>query len=100
MEKEDERRVKAGILYTIQFLTFQTGNTYFSKQELYQETCKNLKQPLEENLFTSQFQELIDEEEIVEEEDRYYEKEMYQCEVEVADQIQFYAIYHKSSIKR
>ena len=97
MEKEDERRVKAGILYTIQSLTFQTGNTYFSKQELYQETCKNLKQPLEENLFTSQFQELIDEEEIVEEEDRYYEKEMYQCEVEVADQIQF--LCHLPQIK-
>ena len=97
MEKEDERRVKAGILYTIQSLTFQTGNTYFSKQELYQETCKNLKQPLEENLFTSQFQELIDEEEIVEEEDRYYEKEMYQYEVEVADQIQF--LCHLPQIK-
>lgn len=97
MEKEDERRVKAGILYTIQSLTFQTGNTYFSKQELYQETCKNLKQPLEENLFTSQFQELIDEDEIVEEEDRYYEKEMYQYEVEVADQIQF--LCHLPQIK-
>ncbi len=97
MEKEDERRVKAGILYTIQSLTFQTGNTYFSKQELYEETCKNLKLQLEENLFTSQFQELIDEEEIVEEEDRYYEKEMYQCEVEVADQIQF--LCHLPQIK-
>ena len=85
----DERRVRACILYTIRTLTFQTGNTYFLKEEIYQAVCTYLKNELDVDTFSTLLNELIDDEKIYQESERYYEAEIYQAEVEIADKISY-----------
>ena len=57
----DERRIKACILYIIRTLTFQNGDTYFAKEELYQAVCSYLKNEIEQTQFLPLLNELIDE---------------------------------------
>ena len=83
----DERRIKACILYIIRTLTFQNGDTYFAKEELYQAVCSYLKNEIEQTQFLPLLNELIDEEKIYQENDKYYDSEIYRAEVEVADKI-------------
>lgn len=83
----DERRIKACILYIIRTLTFQNGDTYFAKEELYQAVCSYLKNEIEQTQFLPLLNELIDEEKIYQENDKYYDSEIYRVEVEVADKI-------------
>ena len=83
----DERRIKACILYIIRTITFQNGDTYFAKEELYQAVCSYLKNEIEQTQFLPLLNELIDEEKIYQENDKYYDSEIYRAEVEVADKI-------------
>lgn len=83
----DERRIKVCILYIIRTLTFQNGDTYFAKEELYQAVCSYLKNEIEQTQFLPLLNELIDEEKIYQENDKYYDSEIYRAEVEVADKI-------------
>lgn len=93
----DERRVRACILYMIRTMTFETGNTYFTVEELYQAVSHYLKTEIDWDTFTTLLNELIDDEKIYREQERYYESKVYQAEVEVADKIRY--LCHLSQLK-
>ena len=77
---DDERRVKSVILYIMNNITFQTGNTYLNKEEIYDEVYRYLKFEIEEYDFDQFLSELSNEGKIVKQEYDYYLKDIYEAE--------------------
>lgn len=81
----DKRRVKAAILYIIQTLSHQKGDTYLSYDVLKRGFMHLIL--IEDAEFDASLQELIDEKWIIVEEDRYYHFSLYQAEVCIAQRL-------------
>ena len=77
---DDERRIKASIIYIMNELTFSNGDTYLWKDEIAMHAMKYLKVPLEEIPFSSYLESLVLDGKINVEEDRYYVKSIYDAE--------------------
>lgn len=82
--KDDPRRIKASILYSMNNYSFQRGDIYLSRDSLikYSYTVLGFEYDLNPII-----DELIQENKIILEEDRYYLKELYEAEVSVAKEI-------------
>lgn len=78
--EDDEDRVKACIVYTMSSLLFKSGDTYLSYQEIYENTLKELKIDLLEDLFREYLYDLIDQEKVVEIESGYMLKSFFDAE--------------------
>lgn len=76
-DKLDPRRMKACILYMLKNLTFASGDTFVVYQDLYESLCKYTNELIITDDFEKWLIELVIEEKIVCEEQRYYVKEMY-----------------------
>ena len=87
IDAHDERRLKACLYYVMEQLTFARGDTYLELLDIYRGMNDYLHEELDSDLFDSIFQELIDEEKIVLEEDSVYLKEIYDAENRVVEKI-------------
>ena len=84
---DDERRIKAGVYYSLKNLTYKTGNTYFSLDEIVIESS-NL---LHINIYSEDVALYLDElrylNKVKLDEDKYFIKEIYDDEVYIKDKI-------------
>lgn len=83
---DDERRIKATIIYIMNNLIYTNGDTYLYKNEIIENVLKYLKIPIEDdfNLF---FEELENEYKIKIKNDKYYMMDMYLREQEIINKL-------------
>lgn len=77
---DDERRIKAVIIYIMKKISFETGNTYANKEEIYSQVYRYLKFEIDEASFDDYLSELANERKIVKKEYDYYLKDIYEAE--------------------
>ena len=82
IKKDDERRIKAGIMYAIEYIAYGKGDVYLTKSQLQNYTRLTLKIDIS---IDEQIEKLIAEHKIVCEEERYYLSKIYQAEISVSD---------------
>ncbi len=87
IELEDNRRVKALIIYTMNNLTYQNGDVYLTKEIIINAVNRNLGILINIEDFENYFSQLNQEGKIVIEEDAYYLTDIYKAELNVADRI-------------
>ncbi len=100
IQPNDERRIKACILYVMNDLCFQNGDTYLSKEEIYYKTNTYLKFELEEDSYTGYLQELEEDSKIVIEGNRYYLMNFYEAECNIAAKIHKLSMMQPISYKK
>ena len=100
IEDDDERRIKAGIYYSLKNLTYKTGNTYFTLEEIVIESS-NL---LHINIYSEDVSLYLDElrylNKIKLDEDKYFLKEIYDAEIYVKDKIKCLLDKEQNSYKK
>ena len=78
--KEDERRIEAGILYSMYDLCMTSGNTYSSFNEIYLRTLKHLDLSIDVNTFEYYLLKLNKSNDVIILDDKYVLKEIYEIE--------------------
>ena len=91
-------RVIACILETFKRLAFKNGDTYLEYFEIFSTIRNDFKIFLEEDEFTSYLKELIDLGEIILEDDKYFLKEYYDYEKEIAEDLLLINSHSKQKI--
>lgn len=89
VEELDERRVKACIIYVMNNILFTNSDTYLFYEEIYEGVLNYLKIDLNEDDFKSYLDELIQERKVCFLDNKYYVKEMYDAEVNIARDISY-----------
>ena len=84
----DENRIKYCILYIMKYVIYKNGDTYLTLEEIYENTCKYLNHEIDNNIFKSYINELINEYKIVTDYEKYYLKEIFDSELEIIKKIQ------------
>lgn len=84
---EDERRIKACILYTMKKLVYSNGDTYLEIINIMKEVSSYLKLEFDSEQFEIYMQELVEEKKIINENNRYYLIDLWQAEEQVAEKI-------------
>ena len=97
IKDDDERRIKACIYYIMQELSFNQGDTYLIYEEILRGVIEYLKIIIDDSDFIIYLNELQLESKIVIENDKYYLKELYEAEINVARKI--YKLVKIPSIK-
>ncbi len=97
MEKLDLRRVKAAIIYVLQELTFQTGNTYSSLEEIHYYLSKVLEEEVSTSLLKDAITSLEEDLELTVKENRYYLTNLYEDEAYIASRLRMLAHRTKSN---
>ncbi len=92
---DDERRIKACIIYIMKKLLFSNSDTYLFYDEIYHEVISYLKIDLEDQ-FNDYLDELINENKIMLVDDKYYLKEMYDSETNIINTIKYLINVKKS----
>lgn len=92
---DDERRIKACIIYIMKKLLFSNSDTYLFYDEIYHEVISYLKIDLEDQ-FNDYLDELINENKIMLVDDKYYLKEMYDSETNIINTIKYLINIKKS----
>lgn len=100
IEEDNESRVKACILYTMKELTYKNGDTYLTLEEIYDMTLRFLKVDLSEDLFREYLNELVVEEKVVNEEERYYLEEVFESEKQILNKIKILLQKRKEKPKK
>ena len=85
IDRLDERRIKAIIIYIFKNLTFRNGDVYLYYDDIYKELCRLLNIVISDNAFEVYLKELIYEELIVKENDKYFLIDSYNDEVYIAN---------------
>ena len=89
VEKDDERRIKACIIYMMKKLIFSNSDTYLEYDEILESVFNYLKIDLNVDDFDLYLEELINENEIILLNDKYYLKEMYDSEINITNMIKY-----------
>lgn len=84
--KDDKRRVKAGILYVIETIIYKTGDTFLTKEVVYNGLLNYLNIKVEDDECLN---ELVDFNEIVEYNGGYYLKEIWDAEENIVNKLHF-----------
>ncbi len=84
---EDERRVKALIIYTMNNLTYQNGDVYLTKEIIINAVNRSLGILINIEDFENYFYQLQQERKIIIEDDAYYLTDIYKAELNVVDKI-------------
>jgi len=90
----DSRRIKALVIYAMKTITFNQGDTYLDYDEIYNYCCSYIRQELEHNNFENYLDELKKENKIEIDKDKYYIKEMYLSEYNIANRL--FRLLHSS----
>ena len=88
VSKDDENRIKYCILYVMQNITFQNGDTYLTFDEIYESTCKYLNIEIDLNIFKSYLNILKEEYKIITDYEKYYLKDVFDSEIEIIKKVQ------------
>ena len=80
---DDEKRIKACIIYIMNNLTFNNGDTYFLLDELYEELFGFIKYKIDIELLKTYLLELSYEEKVIIKDEKYYLKYMYDTEINI-----------------
>lgn len=89
VDKNDERRIKACIIYVMKNILFTNSDTYLFYEEIYNGVLNYLKFNLSEEDFKSYLDELIQEHKICFLDNKYYTKDMYDSEVNISKEISY-----------
>ena len=84
----DERRIRAIIIYIMEYLTFKQGDTYLFYDEIYDEINKSVNN-ISEELIRNSLDELEGDLKIFVEGDKYFLKDVYDSESYIADKINY-----------
>ena len=76
----DENRIKACIIYMMKLMIYKNGDTYLEKETIRSLVDRYLKQDISSLEYDEYFEELIDENKIVIENDNYYLTDLYNDE--------------------
>ena len=88
LEELDNRRIQALIIYVINEVTFENGNTYVSKEEIYHNILK-YNNNINNEILENNILQLNIEHKLIIIEDRYYLKAFYEAEKYIADKLCF-----------
>lgn len=86
-EKNDARRIQAGICYVIKEINNSVGDTYLYYHEIKNYLNKVLGITIDEQIFEDNLLYLIEQNIIINKDERYYIKEMYDAEVNIAKRV-------------
>lgn len=95
--KDDPRRIKASIIYAMQYIAYQNGDLYLTEGQVNKLTESVLGEPTD---LTDAIQALLDEKRIVIEEDRYYLALSYFTEISLAESIMHLASIELAQLDR
>lgn len=87
--KDDERRIKASIFYVMQEVCFLYGHTYLNINEIYNYTVRLIKFQISQDIFNDAINSLLDELKVIYIDDKYYLKELYDAEENIAKRIKY-----------
>ncbi len=87
IEDNDERRIKACILYIMQALTYHNGDTYLTYETIHTEVSRYLKYDVDEITFDSMLEELKLFKKIKIQREKYYLYDIYKAEKEIVNKI-------------
>lgn len=85
-ETNDKRRIKAAIVYLIETIIYQTGDTFLTKDMIYNGLFNNLNIKIEDD---SCLDELLESGEVVKYEEGYYLKEIWDAEENIVNKLHF-----------
>ncbi len=83
----DERRIRAGLFDLCKKLSFETGDTYFTLEEIYENTTRFLHAELDFSLFQTYMKDLCLENKLVVDDGYYYLKTIYSAEQYIVKRI-------------
>ncbi len=86
---DDERRIKASIIYVLNEVCNAMGHCYLSLEDIYYYTCRFLNYRMEEEVFKKNVQALLVDLKIVKEENRYYLKAIYEDEMLIVNRVKY-----------
>ena len=89
VNKEDERRIIACIIYMMNKLLFTNSDTYLEYDEILESVFNYLKIDLNVDDFDLYLEELINENKIILIDNKYYLKEMYDSEINITNTIKY-----------
>ena len=92
----DKRRVEAIVIYTMKNLCFNLGNTYLSYDEINTGINNFLEKEINIELFDDVLNNLLENGQIIKDDDKYFLRDYYICENEIADTI--YYLVNKKDI--
>ena len=99
IDKLDDNRIEALIIYLMKNMTFKSGDTYLSYQDIYDELCKYLNLGLDEIKFEDYLNKLNAKHKVCIEENRYYLKEMFDAKKRIVNKIRILLNLPKSKYK-
>ena len=87
ISKDDERRIKACIIYIMNKLTFEKSDTYLDFYEIYEQVYNYLQIDLDNINFEQLLIDLQNDDKIVIKDKKYYLKELYEAEQNIVKKI-------------
>lgn len=98
--KDDERRIKASVLYVIEEVCFTNGDTYLIKEEIYNYTKRLLLMDIGIDLIDKALKSLELDLKIVIEEEKIYLQELFLAEENIAKRIKYLLNAKDNEIKK
>lgn len=99
IDELDERRIEACIIYLMQELSFENGDTYCLYEEIYERINKYLNIALDEVLFSNCLDNLEADLKIIVEDNKYFLIDIYDAEVNISNKIRYLVNKTKDSYK-
>lgn len=87
--KDDERRLKAAILYIIFTVCNMEGHTYLEYNDISKYMNRLLKGTYAESELDNAIKKLIDESDLIEDNDRYYLEDLYNAEINISTRLKY-----------
>ena len=87
VKNDDERRIKACILYIMRLLTYQNGDTYLEFDTIYKETLKYLNIGVLESDFAAYLDDLKKLNKIVIDDNKFYLSEIFKAEINISSKV-------------
>ncbi len=100
IEDNDERRVKACIFYIAKEITFQTGDTYFTFDELYYGVRNYLKYEISMEIFSMMLEELVTEKYFVQNGEEYELSHLHEAEQQIIHKLKYLSEQEKTEYKK
>jgi len=91
IKEDDERRIKAAIIYTLNYVCYQNGFTFLTKDQLINSSFELLKKTssseIDNSLIENNLIDLIESKKLIYEDDRIFDSILYNAEVSVKDSV-------------
>ena len=100
MKEDSPLRIKSAIIYVMEKITNNDGDTFISNEKIRKELEKFIKFPLATDFYDDLMFELTKEKEIIEENGYYYLKDIYNAETYVSNRILKLASYDSKKNKK